>query len=66
MSDADEPDGDEAEAQREETLMPWIWGAIGLLLIAAFVAWMILWRTPHHPPPQPQMPAAGRPAPKAP
>lgn len=32
---------DEAEAQREETVMPWIWGGIGLLLIAAFTAWVI-------------------------
>jgi hypothetical protein len=22
--------------------MPWLWGAVGLLVIAAFVAWMLL------------------------
>ena len=31
----------EAEAEREETVMPWIWGGIGLLAIAAFIAWLI-------------------------
>jgi len=31
----------EAEAQDEATVMPWIWGGVGLLAIAAFVAWMI-------------------------
>jgi hypothetical protein len=32
----------EAEAQDEATVMPWIWGGVGLLAIAAFVAWMLL------------------------
>jgi hypothetical protein len=31
----------EAEAQSEETIMPWLWGGIGLVLIAVFVAWTI-------------------------
>jgi hypothetical protein len=31
----------EAEAQREATVMPWLWGAIGLLVIAAFVSWTL-------------------------
>jgi hypothetical protein len=31
----------EAEAQSEETVMPWIWGGLGFLLIAIFVAWAI-------------------------
>jgi len=35
-------DRSEAEAQRLETVMPWIWGGIGILLIAAFSAWVIL------------------------
>jgi len=29
----------EAEAQSEETIMPWLWGAVGLIVIAIFVAW---------------------------
>jgi hypothetical protein len=33
--------GSEADAQSEETIMPWIWGLIGLVLIAVFVAWTI-------------------------
>lgn len=37
---------DEADAQNEETIMPWIWGAIGLVVIAAFVAWVML-AAPH-------------------
>jgi hypothetical protein len=31
----------EAEAQAEETIMPWFWGAIGLVMIAVFVAWVL-------------------------
>lgn len=31
----------EAEAQAEETIMPWIWGAIGLVLVAVFIAWFV-------------------------
>jgi hypothetical protein len=31
----------EAAAQSEETIMPWIWGLIGLVLIAVFVAWVV-------------------------
>ncbi|MFI4935311.1 MAG: hypothetical protein ACHP7N_11875 [Caulobacterales bacterium] len=33
-----EPDGKEAEAQREETVMPFIWGGVAILIIAVFVA----------------------------
>ncbi len=33
----------EAEAQRQETVMTWIWGAIGLLAIVGFVVWFALW-----------------------
>jgi hypothetical protein len=61
MSDADrddvEPTGEEAEAQREETVMPWIWGAIGVVVAALFLAWVIYWRPPtHHPKPAPLPP----------
>jgi|HubBroStandDraft_6_1064221.scaffolds.fasta_scaffold2835636_1 hypothetical protein len=31
----------EAQARDEATLMPWLWGAVGLLVIAVFVAWML-------------------------
>jgi hypothetical protein len=31
----------DAQARDEATLMPWIWGAVGLVLIACFVAWML-------------------------
>jgi hypothetical protein len=36
--ETEEPLLGEAQAQDEQTLMPWIWGGIGLLVIAAFVA----------------------------
>ncbi|HEY1751922.1 MAG TPA: hypothetical protein VGG29_11690 [Caulobacteraceae bacterium] len=55
MADLEDPEGlrSEAEAQSEATLMPWIWLAIGLLVIAVFVAWTIF-AEPHailrHPP----------------
>jgi hypothetical protein len=38
---AEGPLKSEAEAQDEQTLMPWIWGGLGLLLIAVFVAWVV-------------------------
>jgi len=37
----DEERVSESEAQSEETIMPWIWGVIGLVVIAIFVAWTI-------------------------
>ncbi|HXQ17647.1 MAG TPA: hypothetical protein VN814_23770 [Caulobacteraceae bacterium] len=40
--DTDEPLKGEAQAQDEQTLMPWIWGGLGLLVIAVFVAVMVL------------------------
>lgn len=42
MDDPDRPLESETEAQSEATIMPWIWGAIGLVLIAIFVAWAFL------------------------
>jgi hypothetical protein len=36
----------EADAQDEETIMPWLWGGVGLLAIAAFVAAM-MFAIPH-------------------
>ena len=42
MSDPSEnPLQGEAQAQDEQTIMPWLWGAVGLLVIAAFVVWML-------------------------
>ena len=38
---SDNPLQGEAEAQDEQTIMPWLWGAVGLLVIAAFVVWML-------------------------
>ena len=32
----------EAQAQDEQTIMPWLWGGVGLLVIAAFVVWMLV------------------------
>jgi hypothetical protein len=43
----------EAEAQRQATVTPWLWGGIGVLVIAAFVAWLVFWpamKHPHEPP----------------
>ncbi len=37
----DDPLKGEAEAQDEQTLMPWLWGGLGMLVIAAFVAWLV-------------------------
>jgi hypothetical protein len=42
MARSDEETQSEAEAQSVETIMPWIWGAVGLLVIAAFVAVTLL------------------------
>ena len=52
-----EPDESEAEAQREETVMPWFWGAIGVLVIAAFIAWAVFIKPQAGPPSAPQFPA---------
>ena len=50
----DEPTGTEspaaeteAEAQNEATVMPWIFGAAGLLLIALFAAWLVFGQPGH-------------------
>jgi len=43
----------DADAQSEETVMPWIWGGLGLIVIAAFVGWVLI-AAPHgHVPPNP-------------
>jgi len=36
----------EADAQSEETIMPWLWGGVGLVVIAGFVAWVMI-AAPH-------------------
>ena len=42
VEDPDRATQSEAEAQSDETVMPWIWGGVGLVLIAVFVAWTFL------------------------
>ena len=46
----------EAEAQDEETVMPWVWGGVAVLVIAAFIAWAALVKPQAPPPAAPQMP----------
>ena len=41
-------DGAEAEAQATETIMPWIWGVMGLGVIAVFVVAVMLTTTTGH------------------
>ncbi|MFI4973031.1 MAG: hypothetical protein ACHP84_00660 [Caulobacterales bacterium] len=43
------PNGREAEAQRQETIMPWIWGGLGLLVVIGFVAWLATGNPPSKP-----------------
>ena len=40
--EADDPLKGEAQAQDEQTVMPWLWGGLGVLLVAAFVAWLVM------------------------
>jgi hypothetical protein len=46
--ETDDPLNSEAQAQDEQTLMPWIWGGFGLLVIAVFVSAMVF-SGGHHP-----------------
>jgi hypothetical protein len=39
--ETEDPLKGEAEAQDEQTVMPWIWGGVGVLVIAAFIGWTI-------------------------
>jgi hypothetical protein len=39
--ETEDPLRGEAEAQDEATVMPWIWGGLGVLVVVAFVAWLI-------------------------
>ena len=54
------PTGDEAQAQRTQTVMPLIWAAIGLLVVLVFVAVLAEAprprRTPHQTQSQPRPP----------
>jgi len=45
----------EAEAQSEETIMPWVWGALGVIVVAVFIVWLIFLRPQHR---LPEPPAA--------
>jgi len=38
--------GAEANAQRRQTRMPWIWLAVGLVVVAIFTSWMMIGKTP--------------------
>lgn len=31
----------EAEAQSEETIMPWLWGGLGVAVVVLFVVWIV-------------------------
>lgn len=53
----DEPLKSEFEAQDEQTVMPWLWGGVGLLLIALFVAGVLLTDGHHMPEPPGAAPA---------
>jgi hypothetical protein len=54
------PTGDEAQAQRTQTVMPLIWAAIGLLVVLVFVAVLASRRGP-----APAADAASNPVPAA-
>ena len=49
MREDEEPTGEEAEAQREETVMPLVWGGLGLAVVLGFVAWLVLGHSPMKP-----------------
>lgn len=34
------PSGEEARSQRLQTIMPAVWGAIGLVLVLGFTIWL--------------------------
>lgn len=34
------PTGEEAKSQRQETIMPLIWGLLGLILVVGFTIWL--------------------------
>jgi hypothetical protein len=36
------PSGEEAKSRRMETVMPVVWGLLGLLLVAGFTLWLAL------------------------
>ena len=42
MADFHDDDSRAPDGADEATIMPWIWGAIGLVVIAIFVAWTFL------------------------
>jgi hypothetical protein len=37
----DEPTGDEAKAQSTQTVMPWVWAGLAILLVAGFTAFLV-------------------------
>jgi hypothetical protein len=67
MSDPDLPGGElpkaaaessapaetDADLQSEQTVMPWLWGAVGLLAIFGFAGWLLIASHQGHTPPHP-------------
>ncbi|MBV9994548.1 MAG: hypothetical protein JO127_04980 [Caulobacteraceae bacterium] len=51
----------EAEAQREATVMPWVWGAFGVVAIAIFIALLVLTHPAAPPPAEPLYPSPALP-----
>jgi hypothetical protein len=39
--DDERPGGEEAKAQRLETVMPFVWGILGVVAALAFTLWLV-------------------------
>ncbi len=39
----------EAQSQKSETVMPLVWGALGILAVVAFLAFLVMGPRPLHP-----------------
>ena len=56
MNDDREPDGEEAQAQRQETVMPLVWSVLGGMLVIGFVAAFLISGNPSGGAPHPVAP----------